>query len=236
MNRRKLGKFISTAAFPSIIVAIVVLALLFRREIGQVFSSKERFQSWIDGFGVFGPLMFMGVQVFQVIIFIVPGEVAQIAGGFLFGVWAGIFYSLVGITVGSAFNFYLARLLGVSFVEGLFKPEQVARFETIISSGRARVGFFMLFLIPGIPKDILCYVAGLSRLGFFPFLLISMTGRLPGIVGSAVIGSSAAKSDWVVTVSVTGAAVVAFVVGLVFRSQIHELVERITRRRNPGPR
>jgi len=235
MNRRKLGRFISTAAFPSIIVAIVVLAFLFRREIGQVFSSKERFQGWIDSFGALGPLMFMGVQVFQVIIFIVPGEVAQIAGGFLFGAWGGIFYSLIGITVGSAFNFFLARLLGVSFVEGLFKADQVARFETVISSSRARAGFFLLFLIPGIPKDILCYVAGLSRIGFVPFLLISMTGRLPGIVGSAIIGSSAAKNNWVVTLSVTGAAVVAFVAGLLFRSRIHALAERISRRRGPDP-
>ncbi|WP_455382217.1 TVP38/TMEM64 family protein [Salinispira pacifica] len=230
MDRRKLGKFISSAAFPAIIIAIVLLALLFRREIGAVFSSRERLQSWIDQFGALGPLMFIGVQVFQVVVFIVPGEVTQLAGGYLFGVWGGILYSLVGITIGSAFNFYLARLLGISFVEGLFKPSQVERFESVISSGRARVGFFLLFLIPGIPKDILCYVAGLSRIGFLSFLLISMGGRLPGVVGSAVIGSSAARSNWVVTIVVTGIAVLLFVLGLLFRNRLHALVERVMHR------
>lgn len=235
MDRRKLGKFVSSAAFPAIIAAIVVTALVYRREIGQVFASKDHFQAWIDGFGVYGPLMFIAVQVFQVIIFIVPGEVAQVAGGYLFGVWYGILYSLIGITIGSAFNFYLARLLGVAFVEGLFKPRQVERFESVISSGRARAGFFLLFLIPGIPKDILCYVAGLSRIGFVSFLLISMGGRLPGVVGSAVIGNSAAGSNWTVTAAVTGIAVVLFVLGLVFRSQLHALVERFIRRGGDDP-
>jgi uncharacterized membrane protein YdjX (TVP38/TMEM64 family) len=235
MDRRKLGKFISSAAFPAIIVAIVVVALVYRRDIGQVFSSKAHFQAWIDGFGAYGPLMFVAVQVFQVVIFIVPGEVAQVAGGYLFGVWYGILYSLIGITIGSAFNFYLARLLGVAFVEGLFKPQQVERFEAVISSGRARAGFFLLFLIPGIPKDILCYVAGLSRIGFISFLLISMGGRLPGVIGSTVIGNSAAGSNWTVTAAVTGAAVLLFVLGLIFRSQLHALVEKVIHRGEGDP-
>ncbi len=228
MNARKAGRFISTAAFPAVIAAMVVAAIVFRSDIARIFASRAGFEQWIDGFGALGPLMFIGLQAFQVIIFLIPGEVPQIAGGYLFGAWGGIGYSLIGITLGSAFNFYLARFLGVSFVEGLFKPNQVEKFESIISSPRARVGFFLFFVIPGIPKDILCYLAGLSRMGFLAFLLISMIGRLPGIIGSAIIGSSAANDNWTVTFLISGAAVVLFLIGLLLRTRIHRFVEKIT--------
>jgi len=231
MDRKKLGRIISTVAFPAAIATIVVVAVLLRADIARVFSSRVAFQAWIDGFGAYGPLIFCGVQVFQVIVFVVPGEVAQIAGGYLFGIVGGIVYSVIGIAAGSAFNFYLSRTLGIAFVEGLFRADRVEKFESIISSPRARVGFFLLFLIPGIPKDILCYVAGLSRIGFFQFLGISMSGRLPGIIASAVIGSAAAQSNWTVTIIVTAAALLLFLLGVIFRKPLQLLVERIAARR-----
>lgn len=232
IDRRKVGRIISSTAFPAIIAVIVLIAVIFRNDIAYLFSSRSRLQDWIDGFGVYGPLVFIAVQLFQVVVFIVPGEVAQIAGGYLFGTWAGIVYSVVGIMIGSAFNFYVARFLGTSFVEGLFKPDRVEKFESIISSSRARVGFFLFFLIPGIPKDILCYLAGLSRISFTAFLLISMAGRFPGIVGSTIIGSSAAKGNWLLTFVVTAAAVLLFVVGVLLRPRLHAAVERIISRRH----
>ena len=87
--------------------------------------------------------------------------------------------------------------------------------------------FFLLFLIPGIPKDVLCYVAGLSPLRFPFFILASMVGRLPGIIGSALIGNSAAQKKWVLAAIVLGAAVVLFAAGFFFRERIEKLLRRI---------
>ena len=92
--------------------------------------------------------------------------------------------TLAGITLGATFNFVISRALGVPFVNALFKRENVERTRKIANSPKARVSFFLFFLIPGIPKDILCYVAGLSIMKLHIFLLFSTLGRIPGILGN----------------------------------------------------
>jgi uncharacterized membrane protein YdjX (TVP38/TMEM64 family) len=162
---------------------------------------------------------------------VVPGEVVQIAGGYMFGIPMGTLYSLLGIAIGSSIDFLMGRLLGRSFVEGVFGEKRVAQFDSVAESSRTRTGFFLLFVIPGIPKDVLVYVAGLSRLRFATFLLVSMGGRLPGILGSAVIGDSAASQRYLLAGIIFGVSVVLFVLGVLFRERLRTLVERVATRR-----
>jgi uncharacterized membrane protein YdjX (TVP38/TMEM64 family) len=218
--------------FPAFLIAVIVLAVAVRHNLWTFFTSTEDIQAWIAGYGAVAPLIYIGVQVFQVVIFIVPGEITQFVAGYLFGIFPGTVYSLIGITIGSAIDFGLARLLGRAFVEGVFGAERVARFDTFTENKRPQTAFFLLFVIPGIPKDILIYVAGISRLRFWMFLFVSMAGRLPGIVGSALIGSSAAEQQWVLGGVVFGVSSVLFVLGVVFRDRLHQLLESITNRKH----
>ena len=213
-------------ALPLLVVASGALVYLFRHEIWNLFSTPERIQTAVESWGVLAPVGFMLVQFVQVVVFIIPGEIPQIAGGYLFGLPAGILYSTVGILVGSGFNFFLARILGVPFVRRLFREKQIESFQTIVHSPRAQIGFFLLFVIPGIPKDILCYVAGISPLRFSAFILISTIGRMPGIIGSAAMGSAAASREWVLAIIIMVVAIVLFFIGLLFRERVHAFVER----------
>ena len=208
------------------IVATTVLLLVFRREIWGVFSSPERIEETVTEWGLWAPLAFIILQIVQVVIFIIPGEIPQIAGGYLFGLVPGSLYSILGIVAGSSFNFLLARVFGVPFVRVLFKENRLRDFEAITHSSRAQIAFFLLFVIPGIPKDILCYVAGLSPLRFVAFLVISTIGRIPGIVGSAAMGSAAASKEWLLAVILLVLAVVLFVLGMIYRERIHTVIER----------
>ena len=97
----------------------------------------------------------------------------------------------------------------------------------LLSTRASKLVFFLLFVIPGIPKDALCYVAGLSPLRFPFFIAASMAGRLPGIIGSALIGNSAAEKKWVLAAIIMGAAVVLFAAGFFFRDRIEKLLRRI---------
>lgn len=221
------GKIITTIAFPLFILLTLVMVFIFRREIWQVFATPEKIQAAVDRWGAAAPLAFIGLQFVQVAVFVIPGEIPQIAGGYLFGLLWGSLYSLIGICAGSAFNFYLARLLGVPFVKRLFKEDQIKKFDGITHSPRAQIGFFLLFLIPGIPKDILCYIAGLSPLRFGAFLLISMIGRLPGIIGSAAMGNAAASSRWILTVILIVLSTLLFIFGMIFREKVHVYIERV---------
>ena len=221
--------------FPLFIVGVLLVAWYTRGSWTAILDSRVDAQEWITQFGAWAPLVYIAVQVFQVVVFIVPGDVVQIAGGYLFGVAGGLVYSLIGIAIGSAIDFYVARLLGRTFVEGVFGAERVAEFDRVSSSSRARTGFFLLFVIPGLPKDVLVYVAGISTLRFPAFLLVTMTGRLPGILGSAIIGDSAAQERWFLSVFVFGLAVVLFALGVLFRRRVQHWVDGLIRRDTDAP-
>ena len=228
--RVKSSRLFSIVALPAVVIATTVVVAVFREEIWLIFSTPERIESAVEQWGYLAPLAFVGVQLIQVIVFVIPGEIPQIAGGYLFGIVGGALYSVIGIVLGSSFNFALARWLGLPFVKWLFKEERVRSFENIAHSPRAQFAFFLLFVIPGIPKDVLCYVAGLSPLRFGPFLLISSLGRLPGIIGSAAMGDAAASRRWLLAGIIFAIAVVFFFVGLIFRERVHALIERYAMR------
>ncbi len=222
-------------AFPLLVAALVVPVVLWHDDLWKVFGSVRRIRTWIDGWGSAAPLAFMAVQTLQVIVFAIPGEVVQIAGGYLFGGWWAILLSLGGIAVGSSAAFFLARLLGRPFVASIVRPERLQPVEKLLESRSSRTVFFLLFLIPGIPKDILCYVAGLTPMRFPYFLGISLLGRLPGIVGSSVIGGAARTDRWILMGIISAIALLLFAAGIVFRPRLQALVERITTRKQPPP-
>ncbi len=224
----KTKKVLAYVGFPLLFVLILGFAYIFRESLWRIFSSPEGLRHWIEGKKL-ASILFVLLQALQVVVFVIPGEVPQIAGGYLFGIWEGLLLSVVGIVVGSSISFYLARLLGVPFVRAIFKPGQVEKTEKIISSSRSKLAFFLLFLIPGIPKDILCYVGGLSEIKFYQFLILSTVGRLPGIVGSVIMGDAAAGKRWIFAGIIFTVAVVLFFLGFLFREKIELWLERISR-------
>lgn len=217
-------------AFPLLFVLIFLFVFIFRQEIWNIFSSPERLKAWIKSGRILAPLLFAGLQALQVAVFIIPGEVPQIAGGYLFGIWDGILLSIAGITAGSIISFYLARILGVPFIHSIFKPEQVKKTEQLIISPRSKLAFFLLFLIPGIPKDILCYIAGLSPMKIYTFLIISTAGRLPGIIGSVLMGDAAAGKRWIFAGIIFTVAVILFFTGFIYREKLERWISSLSRK------
>lgn len=231
-KKNKALSILAALIFPAIILGIVAAVFFNWDAIWSLFESPEVLRDWIEEQGPMAPIVFIVIQFIQVAIFIIPGEVPQIAGGYLFGTFLGVVYSVIGIAIGSLFNFFLARLLGVHFVKTLFGENELKKFENITSSPRARIAFFFLFVIPGLPKDALCYVAGLTNMSFLTFFAISSIGRLPAIIGSAIIGDSAAVHNWSLVIGIGIAAVVLFAAGLIFRNQIHDIIENFTTKEN----
>ena len=230
MKTTGLRRALAIIGFPLLIAAVIVPVFIWHKELWDLFSSRHELRAWIQGWGVWAPLVFIGIQALQVIVFIIPGEVAQILGGYLFGAWKGTLLSVLGILIGSAVDFGLARALGRPFVAALVPPERLESMEKLLSTRSARIIFFLLFLIPGIPKDILCYVAGLTPIGFLFFIAASTLGRLPGIPGSSMIGSAAASDRWVLMGIISAAALLLFGAGFILRPRIQKWVERIASR------
>jgi uncharacterized membrane protein YdjX (TVP38/TMEM64 family) len=219
------------------IVAVLVGVLVWAAPwLWELFHNPKRIRDWIQSFGVAAPAVFLFLQVLQVVVFVLPGEVTQIAGGWVFGFGWGSGLSILGIAAGSSIAFGLTRWLGVAFVHRIAGADAVEKFDHMMASPKFVGSLFLFFLIPGIPKDVLCYVAGLSRIKFVPFLLISSVARLPGILGSSVMGTALFHGDWVLLAGVATAAAALFGVGWWFRDSIFLFIERFALSAPPAPK
>lgn len=160
-----------------------------------------------------GPALCLAIQFAQVIIFFIPGEITQIAAGYVFGAWRGFLFSIIGILLGSAVAFLLGRVIGRPTFERIFGRETLDRLEHAAQSPKGRWAVFLLFLTPGAPKDAMSYGAGLTGWPLGRFVLISGIGRLPALLASTVFGGQMQERNYpamAATAAVAIAAGVAF--------------------------
>ncbi len=156
----------------------------------EMFSSSEALRTFVLTYGDWGVAVFMGFQMLHIFIPVIPGEVVQIAGGYIYGTARASAYLLIGTTLGTIAVFYVSRWIGYPLVEILVKPEKLIKMKRIMNSPKAELLILVLMLIPGFPKDTLIYVGGLSPMSPWRFILIALIGRIPCIVGSAYIGAN----------------------------------------------
>jgi uncharacterized membrane protein YdjX (TVP38/TMEM64 family) len=149
------------------------------RELFEFYANRNAIAQYVKDFGRYGPIVFIVLQAMQVVAAPIPGEATGILGGYLFGTLPGLIYSTIGLTIGSCAGFALGRWLGLPFIRRLVKQETYHRFDFLTRAGGELV-VFLLFLIPGFPKDILCLLLGVSPLPFGTFFLASTVGRIPG--------------------------------------------------------
>ena len=207
-------RYFQLSVFGLILAAITVVAVLWGPCLWDVLTDQEQFATWIASYGVYAALVFVAAQFVQVVIFFIPGEVTQFAGGYLFGTWLGLLLSYLGITLGSLTAFLLARLFEHGATDLLVNRQTVRQFDRLVYGKAGFWPMFILFLIPGIPKDLLCYIAGLTPMPVVTFLVISTIGRFPGVFLSSLIGDGLAERDWTVVGLSTGITLV--LLGLVY--------------------
>jgi uncharacterized membrane protein YdjX (TVP38/TMEM64 family) len=145
----------------------------------RLYVDKRFLKHTLREWGVLAPVIFMGLQALQVIIAPIPGELTGILGGYLFGQWVGLLYSTIGLTVGSVAAFAVGRWLGTHYVQKLVSPD-IWRKMGFIVEAEGVILCFIVFLIPGLPKDMTCYLFGLSPMPFWVFTVVSTLGRIPG--------------------------------------------------------
>lgn len=181
----------------------------------QRLSDRQRLVEMLRSAGVQGPLLCIGVQFAQVVIFVIPGEITQFAAGYVFGGWWGFVYSVTGIVLGSAFNFWFARLVGRPTLERLIHRHTLEKVDRALNSARGKSALFLLFLLPGMPKDAMSYGAGLTSISLVEFVVVSSLGRSPALLLSILLGSQAYRQDYRAMV-ITGVAALLALAGYYF--------------------
>lgn len=169
-------------------VVFVFLTLFFTKILAPYLKSTQELRNFLDSFGWKGYLILLGLQCLQVFIALIPGEVVELGAGYAYGAVEGTLICLIGVAISSALIFLLVKKIGVSLVEIFVPREKIQQLRFINSEQKLKRVVFLLFFIPGTPKDILTYFVGLTDMKLSEFLLITLTARIPSLVSSTISG------------------------------------------------
>jgi uncharacterized membrane protein YdjX (TVP38/TMEM64 family) len=189
-NRHNAGRNAAIKIAILIVLILVCVFLFFQYNLYTFFINKRKIIHFINSFGPLSVVIFICLQIVQVIVAPIPGEINGFIGGYLYGPILGTLYSTIGLTIGSWLAFMLARWLGLPFVEKVLNPRVIQKYDHFMEH-RGTLIAFILFLIPGFPKDALSYIVGLSHMKTSTFLVVSTIGRLLGTIMLSVSGGYA---------------------------------------------
>ncbi len=217
IDKSKIKYILVIAGFVSI---LIILTIIFGPEITNLIRDPKDFQEFIDSYGSLSILVFIAFQILQVVIAAIPGEFVQIAGGYIFGSLLGTVYSVLGILIGAAIAFFAARFLGHKVIGKLLSEKSLEKFKFLMNSHKLEIIIFLLFLIPGLPKDILVYAAGLSPIRPLRFFSIYTVARMPGLLGSSLIGANIQSQNYIFAISLFVVSCLLFLGGMFGRDFI----------------
>ena len=183
-------------------------------------EEPEVFRAWVDGFGIWGKLVFIAMVVLQIIVALIPGEPIELMAGYVFGAVEGTLLSMAGILLGSLLVFLLVRRLGPKFVEVFFPEKEMKRLAFLKNPKKAGVLAFILMTIPGTPKDLLSYFAGLTPLKTHQWLGIVAVSRIPSLLTSTISGAAAGEEHYLLAGIVFAITLLASGIGALYYRKI----------------
>ncbi|MED5098675.1 TVP38/TMEM64 family protein [Niallia circulans] len=186
----------------------------------KIMSSMNNFRAFIHSTGNWGPVMFILFQILQIVVAPIPGEVVQVAGGYIYGVTLGSLYTTIGLIIGSAIAFYFTRFIGRDYISKLLQKKKYKWMSLIQDEKKFSIFLFIFFVIPGLPKDLLVFVAALTSMSSLRFFTILIVGRLPWIIASAALGSTIHMQQYSIAIIISVIAVIGFILGYIYKDKM----------------
>lgn len=201
----------------------------WRESLWAFFDDREHIREWVAGFGPWGPLISIALNTAQVLLAPLPGQFVGLVNGYLYGVWLGTLYSMVGLLLGTTLAMALGRWFGRPLVERLVNPEKLMHWDRI-ASRQGPLFFFLVFLLPSVPDDVACFLVGLGPLTIPRMVVLAMMGRLPGVFVSCWVGAYATELPWWAWIPLGGGAAALAWVFWRYQAQLESLVVRLIQR------
>lgn len=208
---------------------IIITFILFCSAVGwfvgrpmiHFVSDPQQFRDWVDGSGLWGRIAFVLMTVFQVVIAFVPGEPFEIGAGYAFGAVEGTILCVIGITLGSLLVFALVRKFGIKLVEVFFTFEKIKSAKFLQNQKKLEILTYLMFLLPGTPKDLLTYILGLTKIKNRRFVIIASIARLPSVVTSTIGGSLLGTQKYIFATVVFAITLVVSIIGWLLYNYIN---------------
>lgn len=210
-RQKRLWSGLALAAF---FVLLVLLCVVVGVPMLRFLQTPDAFRQWVDRHGVWSRVAFTGMMFAQVVIAFIPGEPLEIAAGYAFGFWEGTFLCMAGIFLGSLIVFLFVRNWGIRVVEVFFPRERILSLRFLRDPKKRDILTFLIFFLPGTPKDVLTYGIGLTDMPLSTWLFISTVARIPSIVTSTVGGNALGIQDYWFALLVFGITLAVSLCGL----------------------
>jgi len=198
-----------------------------------VLQDHHRLKEIISSYGAYSPLAFILLQITQVVVAPIPGGAIEFIGGYLFGAGAGFLYSMIGLLLGSSLAFGLSKIFEKWAVEKFVSEEMRKKFDYLIGHEGVILSF-LLFLIPGFPKDALCYILGLTPMHLGIFLIVSTIGRVPGTLMATLQGAKAFEHQYKLFLILLGLSALVILVFYIYHEDIHHQIKKLKGEKDKG--
>lgn len=206
------------------IIIVLILTILFSIPLIRFINKPDELRDYLESFGILAPLMFILLTMIQIIIPFIPGEPFELLAGYSFGFIKGSLFCLIAGSIASIIIILLVKKYGRKLITSFFKEEQINKLS-FLNSKKSFVIFAILFILPGTPKDLLCYIGGLNNYDFVPLVLITTIGRIPSIISSTYPGNAINEKDY-------GLAIIIYAITIVISLSSAYFYDKITNRNN----
>lgn len=217
------------AVFFSLMIFLSLISLPYVNLLSEP-ETQQKFKAWVTSFGAVGWLLIFCIQIIQIVIAFIPGEPVEILAGVLYGGSGGLFLCLFGCVVASSGVFILSKRFGSPLVAKLFKKNKLDEFAFLKDAKKLETIVFILFLIPGTPKDMMTYVVGTSPMKITQFIVLSSFARIPSVISSTFIGSTIRQGEWKIAIVIFALTAVLGVVGIKYQERMIGFCKKIGRR------
>lgn len=189
-------------------------------------ENQAAFEEFVGSLGVFGVLLMLGIQVLQIVVAVIPGEPIELIMGLMYGTWGGLALTLTGILIGSAIIYFCMKRFGTGFASKFVDTNGFKKFRFLNNPAKRDSFIFLLFFIPGTPKDVLTYFAPLTGIPFGRFITIATLARIPSVVTSTLVGSSVSKGEFLKSLIVFAITGVVGIAGILINNKFTAAQEK----------
>ncbi len=211
--------------FLIIVVGIPIYIYIYHIDTLENLRNIDDVAKMLENYETQSVIVYIALQILQIIVCVLPGQFVQMAAGYLFGFILAFIYSVIGTFIGSTVSYYLAYYLGRDAIHLFINENRVTYYVNLLNSKKAYILTFIIFLIPGLPKDIMGYVAGVSDMKYKPFILISLIGRIPSMSGSILIGAFYFTKNYVGMIIVAAVVVIFLIACIIKRKSIKNYMD-----------
>ena len=236
-TKATIKKILAVLKFAVLLFLVVGLPLIIYFQFPDVISylsSREKADALLHQYWVRSVLIYIAVQVVQIIIAVIPGQPIQLAAGYAWNLGVAYGLSIFSIAIGTVITYYLGRVLGKDMILLIFGEEKTAKFIGLLNSRKGYLAIIILYLFPGIPKDVFSYAAGISQMKMRPFVLLSLIARSPALICSLLVGRMFHNESYTGIIIIAAVVLAVAILGIIFRKKVYDIIDKIYVKFNPS--